>query len=221
MTWVMALLLAAICFVLAIVMFRIGKSLWTSLAAVLMFGLVGYALQASPDIPSAPKDPEGAAQAGEFDIVAARREFIGENERSRADNLITADAYAQRGRYTEAATILAGMTSANPQDFEAWIAQGNALVEHADGALTAPALYAYRQAATLRPDHIAPNFFLGVSLVRQGRLMEARQIWREAYDAAPEGASGREGLGVRLARLDNMLGAMGAIDGAPTPESTE
>ncbi len=221
MIWVMAILLAAICFGFAVLLFRIGKPLWTSLAAALAFGLVGYAVQASPGLESVPKSSGAENVANEFDIVAARREFIGDSERSRADALFTADAYAQRGRYVDAATILAGITSANSQDFEAWIAQGNALAEHADGTLTSPALYAYRNAAMLRPDHIAPSYFLGVSLVRQGRLMEARQIWREALNAAPEDAVGRAGLEERLARLDNMLGAMGALDANPQQDGVE
>ena len=205
MIWVMAIVLALGCFGLAVVGFRIGKGLWTTLGAALTFGLVGYAWQASPDLPSAPKASGAQETANAYDIVAARREFIGDGERSRADALFTADAYAQRGRYSDAATILAGITSANPQDFEAWIAQGNALTEHAGGALTAPALFAYRNAAMLRPDHIAPAYFLGASLIRQGRLMEARQVWDEALQAAPESAEGKEGLRLRLERLETVL----------------
>ncbi|MDE1466460.1 tetratricopeptide repeat protein [Aurantiacibacter sp. D1-12] len=221
MTWIMAILLALIAFGIAVLLFRIEKALWTSLGAALTFGLVGYAVQASPDLPSAPKAMGAANTENTFDIVAARREFIADDERSRADALLTADAYAQRGRYIDAATILAGITSANSEDFEAWIAQGNALAEHADGTLTAPALYAYRQASIVKPDHLAPNYFLGVALVRQGRLMEARQIWREALDSAPEGAVGRAGLEERLSRLDTMLGAMGAMNAAPPQDSAE
>lgn len=218
MTWIMAILLAVIAFATAVLLFRVGKALWTSLAAALAFGLVGYAVQASPDLPSAPKAATSASSGEQFDIVAARREFIGDREQSRSNAIVTADAYAQRGRNIDAATILAGITSQNSQDFEAWVAQGNALVEHADGVLTAPALYAYRQAATLRPEHIAPGYFLGVSLVRQGRLMEARQVWRESLANAPEDATGRAGLEERLSRLEGMLGAMGALE---APEESE
>ncbi len=220
MTWVAAVLLALLAFAIAAAVFRVGKPLWTSLAAALAFGLAGYALQASPNLPSAPKEARAEQAVGEFDIVEARREFIAVRERSSASNLITADAYARRGRYVEAAQLLAGLTSANPQDFEAWVAQGNALVEHADGALTAPALYAYRQAAELKPAHIAPGYFLGVALIRQGRLMEARQIWMETLANAGEDAEGRAGLEERLARLDGMLGAMGAIDAGPAEEAS-
>ncbi len=211
MTWILVILLAICAFAIAAVIFRIDRALWTSLAAALAFGLAGYAWQANPGLASAPKSAVRTAEQGDFDIVEQRREFIGERERSRADGLITADAMARRGRYIEASQFLSNVTNENPRDLEAWLALGNVLVEHSDGVLTAPALYAYRQAATLAPAHPGAGYFLGVALIRQGRFMEARGIWAEALANAPQDAAGRAGLEERLSRLDGMLGAMGAI----------
>ena len=213
MTWLVVVLLAGVAFAIAVLIFRLERALWTSLAAALTFGLAGYAWQASPDLHSAPKAAEGAADQGEFDIVAQRREFVAEGERSRAQALFQADAMARRGRYIEASEFLSGITNANPRDFESWLALGNVLVEHADGTLTAPALYAYRQAATLRPSHPGPGYFLGVALIRQGRFMEARGIWAEALANAPDDAAGKIGLEERLNRLDAMLGESQATQG--------
>ncbi|KLI63113.1 tetratricopeptide repeat protein [Aurantiacibacter marinus] len=225
MTWISVILLALVAFAIAAVVFRLDRSLWTSLAAALVFGLAGYAWQANPDLASAPKSAERTANEGDFDIVEQRREFIAERERSRANGLITADAMARRGRYVEASEFLSGVTNENPRDLESWLALGNVLVEHSDGVLTAPALYAYRQAATLAPAHPGAGYFLGVALIRQGRFMEARGIWAEALANAPEDAAGREGLEERLNRLDGMLGAMGELQatqgGPPVAAPTE
>lgn len=221
MTWVVVGIVALIAFAVAVFAFRLDRGLWTSLGAALAFGMAGYAWQASPDLPAAPASGENASGQEDIDIVAQRREFIGDSERSRADMLFTADAMAQNGRQIEASQMLSGITNQNPRDFEAWLALGNVLVDHADGSLTAPALYAYRQAATLRPAHPAPGYFLGVSLIRQGRFMEARGIWAEALANAPEDAAGREGLTERLSRLEGMLGAMGQNQpaGQGTPDA--
>ena len=170
MTWLVALLLAALCFAFAVFAFRLERGLWTSLAAALVIGLVGYAWQANPGLPSAPARGSFSTGEEELDAVAARQEFIGDDERSTASLLITADAMARRGRFIEASGFLSGVTETNPRDFEAWLAQAIALTEHADGALTAPALYAFRQAAALKPEHPRPGYFLGVALIRQGRL---------------------------------------------------
>lgn len=207
MSWAIAIVLALLAMGTAIALYKLPRTVWAGLAATLVFGLAGYAMQASPDLPSAPKAAEDSRVINleEYDPVAQRREFIADNERSRADFLITADGMARRAQFDDAATFLNGVTTANPQDFEAWLALGNALVEHADGALTMPAQYAYRNAASLRPDHPGPGYFIGIALIRQNRFAEAREIWAEALETSPEDAAGRAGLEERLARLDGML----------------
>lgn len=214
MTWIAVIVLALLAFALAALAFKLDKGLWTSLAAALGFGLAGYALQASPDLPSAPKPAASRFTELEYDVVEARREFVSFSDQSQSRWLVTSDAMARRGRFEEAAQLLADETRQNPRDFELWLAQGIALAEHADGALTQASLYAFQQAANAKPDNLAPGYFLGVALVRQGRLMEARQVWRDTLAAGPENAEGRAGLEERLARLDAMLGAM--IEQAPT-----
>ncbi|OYX63938.1 MAG: hypothetical protein B7Y88_12010 [Sphingomonadales bacterium 32-64-17] len=212
MTWLIVIAIAALAFVAAVFLFKLEKTLWSSLLAALAVGLAGYSLQASPGMPSAPKAAGENRAAPLFDVVEVRRELLASDERSRADFIVTADAMAREGRYQQAAQLLASVTRKNPQDFEAWIAEGNALVEHADGVLTVPALFAYRQAAELKPRHLAPNYFLGVALIRQGRLLEARQVWADSLAAAPEGATGREIVAQQLERLDAMLAAVSQME---------
>ena len=219
MTWIAVVVLAVAAFAIGALAFKVSKGLWTSLLAALALGLAGYALQASPAQPSAPKAGGRGDDAALFDIVETRKQFLSISDQSSAQFVPLADAMAQQGRYQEAAQMLAGVTRADPQDFEAWLAQGNALVEHADGILTPPALYAYRQAVMLKPDHLAPNYFLGVSLIRQGRMMEARQVWSESLANAPAGASGADVMTEQLGRLEEMLGTIGA-DLAPAPEGS-
>ncbi|MWV29337.1 tetratricopeptide repeat protein [Aurantiacibacter rhizosphaerae] len=210
MTWIAVIVLALIAFAIAAFGFGLARGLWTSLAAALGFGLAGYALQASPDMPSSPTSASNTAQSQEINVVDARQEFVSQADKSGSNILITADAWARRGRYAEAAQMLAGITRADPKDFEAWLAQGIALAEHADGALTPASVYAFQQASNLKPANLAPGYFLGVSLVRQGRLLEARQVWLETLQNGAEDAEGREGLENRLARLDSLLVALQA-----------
>ncbi|WP_338245451.1 cytochrome C biosynthesis protein [Aurantiacibacter hainanensis] len=219
MTWLAVIALALAAFAIAAFGFGLARGLWTSLAAALGFGLAGYALQANPQMPSAPKSAADTAAQQEFDIVQARREFVSQADQSGADFMIVSDAMARRGRYAEAAQMLAGVTRENPQDFEAWLAQAIALAEHADGALTQASLYAFQRAAELKPGNLAPGYFLGASLVRQGALLEARQVWSETLQNAPEDAEGRAEMEMRLARLESLLNAMQAgqqpMPGAP------
>ena len=221
MTWIAVIALALIAFVIAAVAFRIGRNLWTALAAALVFGLAGYALQASPDLPASPTSADDAADGQPFDIVEARREFVAQGDRSDSNFLLTSDAWARRGRYDEAAQMVAGVTRENPRDFEAWLAQGIALAEHADGNLTQASIYAFRRASALKPENLAPGYFLGLSLLRQGRLLETRQVWSETLAGAPQDAEGREGMELRLERLSVMIGAMQAGQRPAIPVSQQ
>jgi len=210
MTWLIAIALALAAFAVAVLAFRVARSGRTTVAAALALGLAGYALQASPGLPGAPA-ASAAESTGDaaWALVDERKSMIAEDDRSRSAKLLTADAYARQGRYSHAATILRGALAENPRDGEAWLALGNALVEHTGGALTEPALLAYRRAAELDPDGIGPGYFLGLALIRQGRLGEAAALWRSTLDTAAPDAAGREVLALRLERLDALLAQPG------------
>jgi cytochrome c-type biogenesis protein CcmH len=215
MTWLVAIALALAAFAVAVVAFRIDRGGWTTISAALALGLAGYALQASPDVPGSPAQP--AAEIGEqgWQMVELRKEMFASGARPTSGKLIIADGFARQGQYDDAATILRGAVAENPRDAEAWLALGNALVEHADGALTQPALLAYRRAEQLDPGGVGPGFFLGLALIRQGRFEEARSLWRGTLDAAPEDAAGREALAERLERLDGLFAQPGETAQVP------
>jgi cytochrome c-type biogenesis protein CcmH len=204
-TWIVAILLALAAFAVAVFAFRVARSGWTTVAAALALGLAGYALQASPDVAGAPAAPAAAVSETNWALVDERRAMFDIGGRSKSDKLIIADGFARSGRYADAAGVLRIAVSENPRDAEAWLALGNALVEHAGGALTEPALLAYRRADELDPAGTGTGYFLGLALIRQGRLGEAQALWRSTLDAAPEGTAGRDVLALRLGRLDSLL----------------
>jgi cytochrome c-type biogenesis protein CcmH len=215
MTWALAIMLALAAFAAAVLAFRVERRGWTTIAAALALGLAGYALQASPGVPGAPAAT--AAQAGEagWALIDERREMFAIGDRSTSNRLIVADGYARRGQFADAAAILRGALADNPRDAEAWLALGNALVEHAGGALTEPALLAYRRAAELDPEGTGTGYFLGLALIRQGRLGEARALWQSTLEGASADAAGREVLTLRLARLTTLLTQPGGPAAVP------
>jgi cytochrome c-type biogenesis protein CcmH len=204
-TWLLTIALALAAFALGAFAFGVARQGWTTFAAALALGLAGYALQASPNVPGAPAaDTRDQAEA-DWAFVDSRKEMVASGDRSASREMIVADALARQGQYANAAAMLREAVRANPRDAEAWLALGNALVEHADGALTQPALLAYRRAEALDPGGLGPAFFLGLALIRQGRFEEARALWRGSLDAAPEDAAGRAVLAERLARLESLF----------------
>ncbi len=215
MSWLPILFLAAIAFVVAAFILRLPRYTWTLFAAALLFGLTGYAMQGSPGQSAAPAVPrDQIVQDGEL-LVAARREFYGNGLPSRF--VITADAFARRGQYAKAASFLRNAVAENPGDDEAWLALGNVLVEHAEGQLTAPALYAYSKADDVRPGQAAPTYFLGLTYLRAGQPERTLELWRELLEGAPADAEWRAALAERLARLEDMLGLAPLNDSVESP----
>lgn len=220
LAWVVAIGLAAASFALAVAVFRLPRVTWTSLAAALVFGLAGYTLQASPDIAAAPRSLAVENFSDDWMIEDTRRILVGEELRSRDPAMTTGNAFARRGRFTDASGFFRHALQNNPADFDAWVALGNALTEQADGNLTQGAVYAYREANRLQPANPAPSYFLGLALIRQGRLMEARQVWRSALEDMGESTGGGEGdtqarafMVDRVERLDSMLGQIQQSNG--------
>ena len=220
MTWLLVLAMAVATFVIAAFVLRMPRAGWALFGAALMLGMAGYALQGSPAQEGAPRSatpeatPEGAAMVEErralFDPDFPPSRFV-----------VTADGFSRRGQYAEAAEFARGAVEENPEDTEAWLALGNALVEHADGQLTPAALYAFSEAERTDPEHPGASYFLGLAFLRSGRPNEARDLWRELVERAPDDAGWKPLMEERLARLDAMLGRIGGVDPqaplAPSP----
>ena len=205
MTWVAVILLAALALVVAVLALRLPKKGWTLFAAVLLFGLAGYALQGSPDLASSPRQgiPAEAAQSGEA-LVAARRALF-DSGQPPPGFLTISDGFARRGRYEEAAQLLRNGLAENPDFGEGWLALANALVEHTGGRVTPAARYAYDRAEDALPDHPGPGYFLGIAYLRSGQPREARDAWAELLANTPEDAPWRDDLAARVEGLGRML----------------
>lgn len=205
MSLVVAILLAGACFAAIAFVFKVPRKAWTLVLTALVLGLAGYASQASPDLKGAPGKPPALQREEGAAVVDMRKDLVGPDQRSGNPLLVTADAYVRRGDYPVAGTLLRTIVHDNPNDAEAWLALGNALTFQADGMLTPASQLAYRRASELAPDSAGTAFFVGWSLIRQGKLLEGRQLWATRLQEMPEGAPGRDALARRLANLDDAL----------------
>ena len=203
MSWWLVIGLALITAIVAALLFRVPRQQWAILGVALTLGLAGYAWQGQPDMPGAAKEAMASASTDGSGMVAARQSFYGAMPSS--DFLVISDGFARRGDYAKAAAILRGAVRKNSKDGQAWLAMANALVEQADGQLSPAALYAYRRAGEVSPEDPAPSFFLGVAMIRAGRLIEADQLWREALSKTPADAPWRGDLIERIGALEGLM----------------
>ena len=205
--------LAALTFLAAAFVLKLPRSGWTLFGAAMLFGLTGYAWQGAPDQPAAPLSAaEEVSESGEV-IVRARRDFF-QPDTLPARYVVNGDAFARQGQWQDAAAFYGNALQDNPENVEAWVALGNALVEHADAQLSKAALYAYSQAETIAPDNMAARYFYGLTLLRNGQPGQARAIWADILDKSPEDARWREPLTIQLERLDGLLSQSGMGPGA-------
>lgn len=206
MTWIAIIALALASYGAIVVGLRVPRGGREAVGAALALGVAGYALQGSPGVPGAPKVAVAQANLGGAFVVAQRKALtddIGPSGRW----LIISDAMMRQGQYQTAAGVLRGAVRANPQDGEAWVALGNALVWHEQGALSPAALFAFRRAAEIDPAAPAPPYFLGLALAQAGRFAEARALWAQVLASAPADAPWRAPLAEQLRRLDLLVAA--------------
>ena len=203
MGWVFLLLLAA---VTGVLLWRIGlpRSLFTFAGAALMLGAAGYALQGSPALPGTKAQPAipdigGSAEMSELRLRMFGRFTVAE------PFFVAADALSRSGNGGSAVNLLLGGVNASPDNAALWTALGTAYVEHDGGSLSPPARFAFDRALKLAPEHPGPPFFLGMALIGEGKLREARRWWARAYRLTPTGISYRRDIGERLQILDQFL----------------
>ena len=205
MTWLIELGLAALCFAALLFVFKVPRPGWEALGSALLLGIAGYAMQASPDLPGAPKSAVVAANDDGKALVEARQQLRSGPPNMGNRWLVIADAMVRNGSYADASTMLLGAVEANPKDSESWLALGIAQVSHAEGNLSPAALYAFRQASAADPAAPGPPFFLGLALAQNGRTEDGRALWASLLKAAPKDAPWRADLEARLKSLDGFI----------------
>lgn len=202
--WLAIGALALGAFALAAFLLRLPREGFTLFAAVLVFGLAGYAWQGSPEQPASPTPPQTrGAGAGEA-MVEGRRALF-EDDGPASNYLITSDGFARRGKFGEAAGLLRRGLADNPADLEGWLALGMALVGHADGNVTPAAVHAFERARRVDPAHTGAEYFLGFAYLQAGEIRQARGVWAGLVERSSSDAPWSEGLTAQIADLDRMI----------------
>ena len=214
MTWLVIIVLAAVCFTALILVFRVPRTGWEAILAALLLGLAGYAAQGQPGYSGAPRAADETPAASPDVLVAMRQKLSGSDDQG-DQWLMVADALSRHGQYADAANILRGTVDKNPANGQAWLALANALVSHGQGSLSPAALLAFRRAAAAAPAAPGPPFFLGLALARSGKLAAAHEEWAGLLARSPADASWRADLTQKLVQLDAFIARARAAGMAP------
>lgn len=170
-------------------------------AAALMMGLAGYALQGRVGLfgsPAAERPAKALPPAMPTELAG---EFYGQFNAA-TPWLAIANGYMLRGDSEGAVATLTSAVRAMPRSSELWIALGNALVTHNGGRPSSASELAFERSAFVAPRHPAPRFFYGLMLLQQGEVDRALVLWRQVLAGAPADASWRTGLAARIAMIE-------------------
>jgi cytochrome c-type biogenesis protein CcmH len=203
-SWLAILALALAVFGIAALVLKLPRQGYALFGATLLFGLAGYAWQGSPDQPAAPKAAKKDTTRSGEEMVSARASLFDDSQ-AKPSYLITSDGFARRGQYGDAAGLLRRGLTESPDHLEGWLALAMALTEHADGAVTPAAAYAYDKARAIDPANPASDFFLGFTLLQSGEIKRARDIWAALLERSPDDAPWRDDLTARIEQLDTMI----------------
>lgn len=203
MGWVM-LALIALATAGALIALRVDRLMWSMVAGALMLGAAGYAWQGRPTLPASPAQPSALLTPDDPALLDLRERMLG---RFTADAayLTAADAMMRAGQPQTAVQALLGGLNRYPRSVMLWTALGTALAAHDGNRPSPPALFAFRQAIRVAPDHPAPHFFLGLAYARANDFPAARAEWAKAVALSPPGASYRPEIAVRVMLIDRLL----------------
>lgn len=207
MTWTLVIALALLAFVAIVFVLKAPRGTREAVAAALVLGVAGYAVQGKPSLPAAPKQGGESMSGVSSALVDARLKVTDRSIPPTNQWVIIADGLARNGRYADAAEVLRGAIARDPGNSEAWLATANALMAHSEGRLTPASFYAFRRAARANPDNPGPPFFLGLALLQGGRVAEARSLWADLVARAPTEAPWRAPLARQLEQLDAAIAA--------------
>ncbi|MDQ2892648.1 MAG: tetratricopeptide repeat protein [Pseudomonadota bacterium] len=188
----------------ALMLLGVKRALWSMIGSALMLAGVGYAVQGSPTLGASPATPTVEPAATDPGLIDLRDRMLG---RFTGDGayLVAGDAMARVGDERSAILVILAGIHKIPNSLLLWVGLGNALVSHDGTQVSPPALFAFQQAARISPKHPAPPFFLGQAYVESGDFARARRYWARALALAPQGASYRPDIEMRLAILDRFL----------------
>lgn len=171
---------------------RLSSGALSAAGAGLALGLIGYAVQGSPALPSAEVVAKAEPKAQPVG-TAARDELIGKFG-AEADTLAQADAYFRIDRPDLAARVIRLSLEKNPKSPALWTGLGNAMVGHGRGLLSPAAEYSYKKALRLSPDYPGALYFYALALAQNDRLDDAKPVFRRLVLSLPMEAPMRKQL---------------------------
>lgn len=216
MGWGILIIQALAVFGALIWLAKLPRRAWEPLAAVLLLGMAGYALQGRPSLADAPAKPL-ASKGEEAAALIEMRGVMDQNYGAAKRWLITADAFSRSGNYALSAGYIRTGLRQNPNNADLWSALGVQLMLASEGRMSAPAKYAFDRARKLNARSPTPDYFEGLAALFDGRISDALKLWQGLIDTAPKDARWKSRLESQVSGLMRMADQLSKSGTVPTP----
>lgn len=203
--WIIAILLSLATLAGLVVLGKLPRPTWEAVAAAVILALAGYAYQGRPAVPSAPSAVSKSKGEDAKMLILIRSE-MDRTFSSARPYLILSDAYARDGDYQLAAAYINSGIRKNPKNADLWAGLGLQLLLAGDGQMSPPAKFAFDRARSLSPRQPAPDYFMGLTAVFEGRSDEALSLWRGLIERAPKDAKWKARLELQVKALEEVQG---------------
>lgn len=195
-----------------------------ALAALVILGAGGlYAHLGNPGVPESPAPRKEAAPGSEdariLDLLPQIEARLANNPQDAEGWRVLGQAYMAMGLYEKAADVFRRASLALPGVADFRIAQGEALVNHADGLVTPAARLAFVRANEIAPGHPAVRYYAGLRQFQNGDPQAALDVWKELAAISGPDAPWGENLDRQIARAEAALGG-GVLSESGVPEIT-
>jgi cytochrome c-type biogenesis protein CcmH len=174
------------------------QSLWhrrtAALAALIVLSLVPvglYAALGSPNIPGQPAYARAAMPPDHASIAALigrAEENLAHNPNDGAGWQVIAPVYMRLGRFDDAVAAFRKSLALNGETATGDSDLGEALVDAANGVVTAEAKETFARAVARDPHELKARFFLGLADEQDGNREGAAARWRAMIEEAPANA---------------------------------
>ncbi len=153
------------------------------------------------DAPLAPRLANAVANNDYEAMLAQVEKHLAEKPDDVAGWKVAAPAYAQLGRYQDAADAYLKIASLSPPTAELLTSHGEMLTLANKGMITKLAAQSFAQALALDPTYPKARFFAALALQQEGKLDEAKAAYEKLLADAPADAPWRGSVESELAAI--------------------
>ncbi len=202
--WAILIAMALASFAVLLRLGKLPRIGWEPLAAALVLGCAGYALQGRPNLSGSPALPSpGKSKAAE--ALIDMRASMDKNFSAAQQYLIPSDAYSRDGDYKFGAGFIRTGLKLHPKNADLWAGLGVQLMLANDGKISPPAQLAFDRARALSNAHPAPDYFTGLDALFAGKPDQALILWRKLLVNPPKNARWPAKLESQVKGLEQMV----------------